>query len=40
MPKATVLIIGANGVVKKKLTTEDYKVRPSNATILAAVDGR
>lgn len=40
VPKATVLIIGANGVVKKKLTTEDYKIRPSNATILAAVDGR
>ncbi|WP_082730557.1 peroxiredoxin family protein [Sphingomonas sp. CCH10-B3] len=38
VPTATVLVIGADGVVKQKLTTADYKVRPSNATILAAVD--
>ena len=38
VPKATVLVIGADGTVKKKLTTEDYKVRPNNAAILAAVD--
>lgn len=38
VPKATVLVIGANGVVKKKLSTDDYKVRPDNAAILAAVD--
>ena len=38
VPKATVLVIGRNGVVKQKLTTEDYKVRPGNDKILAAVD--
>ncbi len=38
VPKATVLVIGANGVVKQKLTTEDYKIRPGNDKILAAVD--
>lgn len=38
VPRSTVLVIGANGVVKQKLTTDDYKIRPSNATILAAVD--
>ncbi len=39
VPTATVLVIGKNGVVRKKLSTTDYKVRPSNATIIAAVDG-
>lgn len=38
VPKATVLVIGADGVVKQKLSTEDYKIRPSNAAILASVD--
>lgn len=38
VPTSTVLVIGADGVVKKKLSTDDYKIRPSNATILAAVD--
>ncbi|MFM9828713.1 MAG: peroxiredoxin family protein [Sphingomonas sp.] len=38
VPTATVLVIGKNGVVRKKLSTTDYKVRPSNSTILAAVD--
>ncbi|OYY89215.1 MAG: hypothetical protein B7Y45_13030 [Sphingomonas sp. 28-66-16] len=38
VPKATVLVIGNDGVIKRKLTTEDYKIRPSNDKILAAVD--
>lgn len=40
VPTATVLVIGADGVVKKKLSTDDYKIRPNNAAILAAVDAR
>lgn len=38
VPRATILVIGRNGVVKKKLSTDDYKVRADNATILASVD--
>ena len=38
VPRATVLVIGKDGVVKHKLTTDDYKVRPGNDKILAAVD--
>lgn len=38
VPRATILVIGKNGVVKKKLSTDDYKVRPGNAAILSAVD--
>lgn len=38
VPKSTVLVIGANGVVRQKLTTEDYKILPNNQKILAAVD--
>ncbi|MFA5989034.1 MAG: peroxiredoxin family protein [Sphingomonas sp.] len=38
VPTATILVIGKNGVVKKKLSTTDYKIRPNNAAILAAVD--
>lgn len=38
VPRATVLVISTNGVVKQKLTTEDYKIRPGNDKILAAVD--
>lgn len=38
VPTATVLVIGKNGVVKQKLSTTDYKIRPNNQAILAAVD--
>ncbi len=38
VPRATILVIGKNGVIKKKLSTDDYKIRPSNDAILAAVD--
>ena len=40
VPKASVLVIGRNGIVKQRLTTEDYKIRPGNQAILAAVDAR
>ncbi len=38
VPTATVLVIGKDGVVKQKLSTTDYKIRPNNQAILAAVD--
>lgn len=38
VPKASVMVINAKGVVRQRLTTEDYKIRPSNQAILAAVD--
>lgn len=38
VPKATILVIDRAGVVKRKLTTDDYKIRPGNDKILAAVD--
>jgi len=38
VPRATILVIDAEGVVQKKLTADDYKIRPSNEAILAAVD--
>ena len=38
VPTATVLVINKAGVIKKKLSTNDYKIRPSNETILASVD--
>lgn len=38
VPTATVLVIGKNGVIKQKLSTTDYKIRPNNQAILAAVD--
>lgn len=38
VPRATILVIGANGVVRQRMITEDYKIRPTNAAILAAVD--
>lgn len=40
VPTSTVLVIGKNGVVKQKLSTTDYKIRPSNTAILAAVDAK
>lgn len=36
VPKATVLVLGRDGTVKQMFVTADYKVRPSNATILNA----
>lgn len=36
VPKATVLVVGRDGTVKQMFVTADYKVRPNNATILAA----
>jgi hypothetical protein len=36
-PKASVLVINASGKVLKKMVSSDYKVRPSNAQVIAAV---
>lgn len=38
VPKAAVLIIDKAGVVRWKSVSDDYKVRPQNAQIIAAVD--
>ncbi len=38
VPLATILVIGKNGVIKHKLSTDDYKVRADNKAILATVD--
>jgi peroxiredoxin len=37
VPKASVLIIDAQGMVRRKMVSSDYTARPSNADILAAV---
>jgi peroxiredoxin len=37
VPKASVLVINASGKVLKKMVSSDYKVRPSNAQVIAAV---
>ena len=39
VPKASTLIIDKGGAVRWKSVASDYKVRPQNAAILAAVDG-
>ncbi|OYY65067.1 peroxiredoxin [Sphingomonas sp. 28-62-11] len=38
VPLATIMVIGKNGVIKQKLSTDDYKVRADNKAILASVD--
>lgn len=38
VPKASILLVDAKGVVRWKSVASDYKVRPDNATILKAVD--
>ncbi len=38
VPRATILVIGRNGVIKQKISTDDYKIRADNKTILASVD--
>ncbi len=40
VPIPTVLVINADGKVLKKMVSKDYKLRPSNAQILAAVSAR
>lgn len=38
VPKSSTLILDKAGVVRWKTVASDYKVRPQNATIIAAVD--
>ncbi len=39
VPYATTLVIAPDGTVKARNVSSDYKIRPSNAAILALVDG-
>ena len=39
VPRASTLIISPKGEVRWKTVATDYKIRPQNAAILAAVDG-
>ena len=39
VPKSSTLIIDKAGVVRWKSVATDYKIRPQNAAIIAAVDG-
>ncbi len=39
VPRATILVIAPDGTVSARKIASDYKVRPSNADILAMVDG-
>jgi peroxiredoxin len=39
VPYATTLVIGPDGTVKARNVSRDYTARPSNAAILALVDG-
>lgn len=38
VPYPTILLIGANGMLKAKSVATDYKVRPTNADIIAMLD--
>ena len=39
VPRPAIFVISRKGVIKAKLAEEGFKVRPSNAAILATVDG-
>ena len=39
VPKASILVIDAKGVVRAKTVAADYKFRPTPEAILASVDG-
>lgn len=39
VPFPTILVLGPDGTVKAKSVSLDYKIRPSNAQMLAMVDG-
>jgi peroxiredoxin len=40
VPRPTILVIDAQGKLTKKMVSADYKVRPTNAQILAATGAR
>lgn len=39
VPRATILVLGRDGKVKAKSVSSDYTKRPTNADILAMIDG-
>jgi peroxiredoxin len=39
VPRATILVLGRDGTVKAKSVSSDYTQRPTNADILAMIDG-
>jgi peroxiredoxin len=39
VPKPAIFVINTAGIVLKKMVSTDYRVRPSNTDILAAVEG-
>ena len=39
VPEPSIFVLAPNGKVKAKIALQGYKVRPSNADILAMVDG-
>lgn len=39
VPYPVILVLSPQGVVRAKLAEEDYKVRPTNEAVMAAVDG-
>jgi peroxiredoxin len=39
VPRATILVLGRDGSVKAKSVSSDYTQRPTNADILAMIDG-
>ena len=39
VPYASIFVLSPGGVVRTKLAEEDYKTRPTNEAVLAAVDG-
>jgi peroxiredoxin len=39
VPRATILVLGRDGTVKAKHVSSDYTIRPTNADILAMIDG-
>jgi len=39
VPRASILVLGPDGVVKTKYIAKDYRSRPSNADVLAMVEG-
>ena len=38
VPRPAIMVIGADGTVRAKMIESDYRVRPENADILAAID--
>jgi peroxiredoxin len=39
VPRPTILVVGADGLVKAKYVTDDYRRRPSNDDVMALING-